>query len=249
MKNDLNGRISIVTGGTRGIGRDISKILAENGSLVTAVYGNNDKEAQSLLSEIGKERLTIVKADLSSYNECKKAVDLVVSKFGRVDVLVNNAAICPFRDIFDIDPEVWNRTWETNVSGPFFMSQLAGRYMKESGGSIINIGSIGIFLGSETQVHYNATKGALFSMTRSLAVAFGKYNIRVNCLAVGGIATDINKDQYTEDYLDWLIKKLPLHKMGTPEDIGEMVAFLASKKASWITGALIPVDGGRLVAP
>ncbi|MCW6168939.1 MAG: SDR family oxidoreductase [Thermoplasmatales archaeon] len=249
MKNDLEGKISIVTGGTRGIGRGISKILAENGSLVAAIYGNSDIEAQSLLNEIGNERLIIAKADLSSHSECRKVVDLVVSKLGGIDILVNNAAICPFRNIFDIDPELWNRTWETNVSGPFFMSQYAGSYMKENGGSIINIGSIGIFLGSETQVHYNATKGALFSMTRSLAVAFGKYNIRVNCLAVGGVPTDMNKDQYTEDYLNWLVKKLPLHKMGTPDDIGEMVAFLASERAAWITGALIPVDGGRLVAP
>lgn len=246
---DLSGKVAIVTGSSRGIGKGIAVKLAEYGAKVTINYVSNEAEANKIVTQIGRDRAISVRASVEDPLQADLLVRETIDKFGKVDILVNNAGICPFKPFFELTPEDWFRTINTNLSGPFFVSQSASRYMKKNGGAIINIGSIGIFLGTRNQVHYNSSKGGLFSMTNTMAFELGEYGIRVNCLAVGGIPTDINKDQYTGEYLSWLKSKLPLHTMGKPEDIGELTAFLSSDLSKWITGACIAVDGGRLIAP
>ena len=248
---DLNGKIAIVTGASRGIGQGIALSLSKCGAKVIINYNSDQAGAQQthdLIMKNGGES-KLIQADVSLSLECKRLVEETVKEFGKVDVLVNNAGMSPFVNFFDITEDTWFQTINTNLSSTFFLSQAVARHMRKQGGSIINIGSITMFIGSKTQVHYAASKGGIFSMTRSMAVSLGEFGIRVNSLAVGGITTEMSKEQHTSEYVNWLTGRLPLHRMGKPYDVGELVAFLASDKASWMTGACIPIDGGRLVAP
>lgn len=249
----LLGKVAIVTGASRGIGRGIAISLAKSGANVIINYNRDKNGAEKTKEEIEKRggNSFIIQADVSISTECKRLAEETMKLFGHIDILVNNAGTSPFVDFLEITEEIWNNTINTNLSSAFFLSQETARHMIDTGkgGSIINVGSITIFLGSRTQVHYAASKGGIFSMTKSMAVSLGGHNVRVNCLAVGGVTTKMSEKQHTKEYVDWLKNKLPLHRMGQPEDIGELVVFLASDKANWITGSCISIDGGRLVSP
>ena len=247
---ELQGQVAIVTGASRGIGKGIAQTLAREGAIVVVNYLNDEDEANAVVHALLPGKAYAFQADVTQPMQVEGMVNEVVQKFGTIDIVVNNAGICPFMPFLDITPAVWEKTWATNVTGPFFVSQAAARHMvSQKRGTIIHIASVGVYVASPEQTHYAATKGALFSLTRSMAVALGPAGIRVNAILVGGVPTDINRDQYTSEYVDWLTHRLPLRVMGTPEDIGEAVVFLASSRSRWITGASLAVDGGRLVAP
>lgn len=246
----LVGRVALVTGASRGIGRGVAQVLVREGARVVINHWQDATAAEQLRAALGAERCHVVEADVRDPSTAAALVEASVAAFGRLDILVNNAGICPFAPFEEVTPQTWANTLATNLTGPFFVSQAAARVMRGQGeGSIVNIASVAVRLAQPTQVHYATTKGGLLAFTHVLAAALGPYGIRVNALLVGGVPTDINRSQYTPDFVEGLRRRLPLRRMGTPQDVGEAVAFLASPRASWITGAALAVDGGRLVAP
>ncbi|WP_077620289.1 SDR family NAD(P)-dependent oxidoreductase [Bacillus sinesaloumensis] len=246
----LAGKVSIVTGGSRGIGRGICLEMAKEGSTVVINYLSHSSEAESLLQEVkslGGNGI-IVKADVSEKDQIDGLIKQVIEHYGRIDILVNNAGICPFRNFFDIDLETWDKTINVNLRGIFLCSQAAANYMVDKKeGSIINISSVTAFKGGPKQVHYAASKGGVDSLTTSMANALGEYGIRVNAILCGGIPTDINKWMFDEKELMDEKNQLSPNRVGKPEDIGKAVVYLSSNDSSWVTGALIPVDGGTFV--
>ncbi len=252
--NKLEGRVALVTGGSRGIGSGICKELARAGARIALNYTNNEAEALKVASEIEQSgaQVRIYRTDVSQRIEVNEMVKQVIVDFGTVDILVNNAGICPFRDFFDIDEETWNRTIHVNLSGMFFTSQAAARHMKEQGrGSIVNISTVTALRGGDQQVHYTASKGGVNSLTTSMACALREYGIRVNSILCGGVLTDINREQVIqlEQAGHRVTDTKGVRSLGIPEDLGKAVVYLASDDSEWVTGSLMAVDGGALSSP
>ncbi len=245
----LNGKVAIVTGGSRGIGKGISLVLAKAGATVAVNYTHHEEAAQQVVDEIQqmKGSALAVKSNVANKEEVDSMVNHVYQAYGRIDILVNNAGVCEFKDFFDIDQQLWQDTLSTNLGGMFFCSQAVARYMKEAGcGSIVNISTVTTLKGGVEQVHYAASKGGVNSLTSSIANALGRYGIRVNAILCGGVITDINRHRVPQEM--WVPRaksqRLPLGRLGDPEDLGQAVLFLACEDSAWITGALLPVDGG-----
>lgn len=233
----------IVTGGTRGIGAAISREFLKNGDRVFAVYEKDDKSAQDFENETGA--LTI-KADISK----QKGVSTVfneVKKYGKTDVLVNNAGISQIKVFSDITEEDWDKIFQVNVKSAFLMSKAALCDMLfNKKGKIINISSIWGQTGGSCEVHYSASKAALIGFTKALAKELGLSGIQVNCISAGVIKTDMNS-HLTSDELNALKEQIPLNRIGTPEDIAKTAFFLASNDADYITGQVFGVNGGMLI--
>lgn len=244
----LEGYVAIVTGGSRGIGRGISLELAREGAAVVVNHVAAHDAAAEVVNEIcemGGQALA-VSADVGDRAAGERMVETTVNEFGKLDILVNNAGICPFEDFFDIDDDTWDSTLRTNLYGPFALSQSAARVMAEQrSGSIVNISSVSSYIGSATQVHYCATKGGLNGLTAAMAVALGPMGIRVNAVLPGGVPTDINRHQW--EGRENVSTGLPIDRRGTPLDMGRAVCYLASDDAAYLTGVLLPVDGGVTV--
>ncbi|BBH20316.1 3-ketoacyl-ACP reductase [Paenibacillus baekrokdamisoli] len=252
MSDRLTGKVVLVTGGSRGIGSGICKELALAGASVALNYTSNDVEARKVAEEIqslgGKVR--IYQADVSNKQQVDEMVASVIMDFGTIDSLVNNAGICPFRSFFDITEEIWNKTIEVNLSGMFFCAQAAGRHMRDQGkGTIINIGTVTSMRGGSQQVHYASSKGGVNAFTISLSNELRTYGIRVNAILCGGVPTDINKEQFASNKqtMPNPATQRGIRDLGTPEDLGKAVVYLASDDSEWVTGSLMAVDGGALV--
>lgn len=246
----MDGAVSIVTGGSRGIGRGICLELAKEGSHIGINYTSNQQEAEKVRKQVESYGVQAVslQADVSKKEEVDQMMDQVYEQFGKIDHLINNAGICPFRDFFDIDLETWNYTIDVNLKGMFLCSQAAGKYMKTQGkGSIVNITSVTANRGGAEQVHYAASKGGGNSLTTSMAYALGKYGIRVNAVVCGGVVTDINRHLINEKQRKKTEEKLPAGRWGKPQDLGKAVVYLVSDDSSWVTGSNITVDGGFLI--
>ena len=233
----------IVTGGTRGIGASISREFLENGDRVFAVYEKNDIVAQEFQKSTGA---IIIKADVSKKEGVSSVFD-VVRKYGKTDVLVNNAGISEIKPFADITEEDWDKIFQVNVKSAFLMSKQALSDMLFSKkGKIINISSIWGQTGGSCEVHYSASKAAQIGFTKALAKELGLSGIQVNCVAPGVIKTDMNAHLTGED-LQALTEEIPLNRIGTPEDIAKIVFFLASDNANYITGQVFGVNGGMLI--
>lgn len=246
--NRFAGKVAIVTGGARGIGRGIALELAGEGANVVINYVEANQAASEVVAEIERDggRAAAIQADVGVRDDAESLVSKAVEQFGRVDVLVNNAGICPFRSFWDITDDVWEQTLRTNLYGAFVTSQAAARVMREQGsGAIVHISSVTSYVGGPEQVHYSATKGGMNAMTSSMAVALGEYGIRVNAVLPGGVHTDINR-QHWEGRPE-VAPGLPVNRTGQPRDMARAVCYLASDDAAWVTGVLLPVDGGRTV--
>ncbi|MCR4692865.1 MAG: 3-oxoacyl-ACP reductase FabG [Firmicutes bacterium] len=233
----------IITGGTRGIGASISREFIENGDRVFAVYEKNDIVAQEFQKSTGA---IIIKADVSKKEGVSSVFD-VVRKYGKTDVLVNNAGISEIKPFADITEEDWDKIFQVNVKSAFLMSKQALSDMLFSKkGKIINISSIWGQTGGSCEVHYSASKAAQIGFTKALAKELGLSGIQVNCVAPGVIKTDMNAHLTGED-LQALTEEIPLNRIGTPEDIAKTVFFLASDNANYITGQVFGVNGGMLI--
>lgn len=252
----LAGKIALVTGGSRGIGRGICNQLADAGATVIVNYTSGEAAAREVVAGIEERGGTAeaAQADVGAKADIDRMMDAVIERHGRIDILVNNAGICPFRDFFAIEEETWARTIAVNLGGPFFLSQRAAAVMRQhGGGAIVHIGTVTAFRGGPEQVHYAASKGGINSLTSSMAVALAQYNIRVNAILCGGVPTDINVEQreragITEEQLaEMQAQANGVRRMGKPDDLGKAVLYLASLDAEWVTGALLAVDGGALV--
>ncbi|MDQ2696748.1 MAG: 3-oxoacyl-ACP reductase FabG [Pseudomonadota bacterium] len=248
----IEGKVVIVTGGSRGIGRAIAITCAQEGADVVVNYAGAQQAAKEVVEAIrAKGRRAIdVAGDMADPNTSQTLVNKAVEAFGKVDVLVNNAGICPFHTFLDMPLDVMRRTMEVNLFGTFYATQAAANQMVKqgNGGSIVTISSISALVGGEMQTHYTPTKAGGHSLMQSCAIALGRHGIRCNSVLPGTIRTDINKDDLTPEKTAYFNQRIPLGRLGQPEDLGGAVVFLASDYARYITGAAILVDGGAFVS-
>ncbi|HLC32120.1 MAG TPA: SDR family NAD(P)-dependent oxidoreductase [Candidatus Nanoarchaeia archaeon] len=235
MKEGLKGKVAIVTGGAKGIGKGIADLFASQGANVVVAD----------LSE-EKTKHLFVKCDISNAKDCQNLVKQTLQKFGALHILINNAGIYPFVSLTDMTEEQWDKVIAVNLKGTFNCTKAALSHLQQKKyGKIVNIASIaGAVIGYANLSHYCATKAGIMGFTRATALELAPYNIQVNAIAPGGIRTpgvDAVMDKKSEEAF---AKSVPEKRMGTPEDIAQAVLFLASDAASYITGQLLVVDGG-----
>ena len=243
----LEGRVAIVTGGGGGLGAGICGALAAAGAAVAVVEPRLDK-ATSRVAEIEAQggRAIALAGDVASADSVAAFTDQAVRKLGGVDILVNNAAIYPSRPWTEIDEEEWDRVLATNLKGYFLCARAAHPSMAERGsGRIINMASVTFLVGFADLLDYVSSKGGVVGFTRALAREVGAEGITVNAISPGAFPTDAEKiHPDPEGYNQWVLDQQSLKRRGTPEDVGNLVAFLASEAASFITGQMIAIDGG-----
>lgn len=245
----LKDKVAIVTGGTRGIGRAIALKLADHGANIVINYRNSDKEAEELkaiLEEKGVKVLT-VKYDISNFEDSKNLMDKCKEVFGKIDILVNNAGITKDTLIMRMKEEDFDNVIDVNLKGTFNCAKHASAIMlKQRFGKIINMTSVVGIAGNAGQVNYAASKAGVIGLTKSLAKELGSRGITVNAVAPGFINTDMTAS-LSEKVKEEASKNIPLKRLGDPEDVANLVGFLASDAANYITGQVINVDGGMVM--
>jgi len=249
---DLKDKVAIVTGARRGMGITHALVLAKDGVKVV-VADISLEDCQKVVEEIEKNggEAIAVKCDVSKKEEVKEMVKETVEKFGKVDILVNNAGITQFKPFLELTEEEWDRTIDINLKGYFLCAQATAEEMaKQKAGVIVNIASVAMGqqgIGFPTLVHYCASKGGIVGMTEALAVELAPFGIRVNAIAPGMIDTPmidpVKKDPGT---MEAMLARVPMHRVGKPEEVSNMVLFLASDASSYITGSTVVIDGGWL---
>jgi len=252
MAEKLKDRVAIVTGAGTGIGRAIAIGLAKEGANLVGAARRVDKlqETAKEVEALGRKFLA-VRCDVSKKEDCENVVRETLNEFGRIDILVNNAAIFPFTRFLDITPEEWDTVMATNVRGVVQMCQAVLPHMINQGrGNIIMVNSAQARMAAYLQPHYTTSKGALLALTRSLAGEYGPKGIRVNGFNVGFTPETEQVQLFGEkaipqSFREALIKTIPLRRLGRPEDYQGIAVFLASDDSAYITGQTIPVDGGQ----
>jgi 3-oxoacyl-[acyl-carrier protein] reductase len=246
MRIDLTGKVALVTGSTRGIGRAIAEMLAAAGAQV-AVTGRDQARADAAAAEIGSAQGVTVRGyacDVGETAQCTALVDAVERDFGRLDVLVNNAGLTRDNLIMRLKDEDWDQVINANLRGAFATCRAASRgMMKRRSGRIVNLASVVGLMGNKGQTNYAASKAGLIGLTKSLAKELGSRGVAANVVAPGYIDTDMTAAMPAEARTA-LSASIPLERLGTPADIAGMVTFLASDQASYITGQVFVVDGG-----
>ena len=244
---DLTGRVAIVTGAGGGLGQGICPSLAAAGAAVACVDrdGGRAEEIAHRISNAGGRAL-VLECDVSDLPSVSSMVERVVAELGGVDVLVNNAAIYPRREWTEITPEEWDQVLGTNLRGYFLCARAVFDAMRERGGGrIVNLSSVTFFVGLSHLLDYVSSKGGVIGLTRALAREVGPAGVTVNAIAPGAFPTDAEKiHPNPEQYERWVLDQQSLKRRGTPEDVGNLVVFLASDAASFITGQTIVIDGG-----
>lgn len=245
----LKDKVAIVTGGTRGIGRAIALKLADQGANIVINYRNSDKEAEELKSILeGKGvKVLTVKCDISNFEDSKNLMDKCKEVFGKIDILVNNAGITKDTLIMRMKEEDFDNVIDVNLKGTFNCAKHASAIMlKQRFGKIINMTSVVGIAGNTGQVNYAASKAGVIGLTKSLAKELGSRGITVNAVAPGFINTDMTAS-LSEKVKEEASKNIPLKRLGDPEDVANLVGFLASDAANYITGQVINVDGGMVM--
>lgn len=234
----------LITGGSRGIGRELVRAFSKNGYNVAFTYRSSRDEAESIAKETGA---LAIMADSRSEADVIFAVDKVISEYGQVDCLINNAAISSFSLFTDITLEDWNDMISVNLTGAFLYSRnVIADMLKRKNGRIINITSMWGLVGASCEVHYSAAKAGLIGMTKALAKELGPSGITVNAIAPGVINTEMNAKLTDEDKVA-LLNDTPVMRIGEPSDIAEAALFLAGDSASFITGEVLNVSGGYVI--
>jgi NAD(P)-dependent dehydrogenase (short-subunit alcohol dehydrogenase family) len=250
----FKGKVAIVTGGSKGIGKVIAKQLAQEGAS-TVINGRDMDALEKATREIGQEggRITAIQADVSNRGDVETMIDKIIEDHGRIDILINNAAV--FAEsvrIMDLEEEEWDRVMTTNLKGIFLCAKAAIKQMiKQKSGKIVNMTSftgktgrvVYSTFGSPTKAHYCASKAGIISLTKSLAYELAPYNINVNGVAAGSVAPEGTPEEKKE----MIIPLVPLGRMGTSEDVSAATLFLASDESSFITGEILDVNGGTLM--
>lgn len=240
-------KIAIVTGASRGIGKEIAKELACSGIQVIANYNKSEKEAQKLKDELKENNINIdiFKADVSKTEECKNLVKFALEKYKKIDILINNAGIDKYELITDVKKEDWDEMINTNLYSAFCMCQeVLPNMIHNKNGCIINISSVWGMVGAAQEVLYSITKAGMDGLTKALAKEVGPSNIRVNSIAPGIINTDMNKNLSIEE-IEKLKEETPLERIGKPEDIAKCVKWLIND--NYTTGQIISINGGWVI--
>jgi len=244
----LSDKIALVTGGSRGIGFATAKILSENGATVIITAKNHERLEKAVL-EIPNS--TGIAADIRNKDDVKNVINKIIEKFGKLDILVNNAGVFPvIKQLHEINEDEWNEVLDVNLTGQFRFTKEAIPYLQKTSGSIINISSdagIKAYQGFNAD-EYSASKAALIILTKCWALEYAKDKIRVNCICPGVVDTDMTKPFLkTQKDIEFMNNEHPIGRIGQPEEIGKAVLYFASDDASWITGAVLTVDGGESI--
>lgn len=244
-------KVVIVTGAARGIGKAIAIGFGKEGAKVTIADILDEKGLDTALEINNSGGIALFKkTDVSNKKEVQSLIDNTNKTFGPIDILINVAGICPFKDFLDIPENMWDHVMEVNLKGVFLCSQAAAKNMIDNHikGRIVSIGSISSIVGGSEQAHYCSTKAGINLLTASMAIALGPHGITCNVVMPGPIETDINKeDLANEEKRQYFINRTPLRRIGEPEDIVGPVMFFASDSARWCTGSTLVADGGILV--
>ncbi len=242
---ELEGRVAIVTGASRGLGHAITLALIEQGVRVLATARSLD-ELQKLKS-IASERIHISQCDMKDTAAVARLPDEAVEAFGQLDVVVNNAGIAPAGDFLEQSDHIWNDVMAVNLLAPMILTRAAGKYLVTRGsGKIINVASTSGILGKATLVAYSASKGALLQFTKALAAEWAGKGVQVNAIAPGAFATDAQRMVLdSPELLARRTRKIPARRMGETDEIGPLVCYLASAKADFVTGSVFVIDGGE----
>lgn len=245
----LAGKVAVVTGSSSGIGAEIAARFAEAGAAVVLNANQNEKGLQQVVARLGSlgHRILPVLVDISGTQGAESLVSAAVAQFSRIDVLVNNAGVQPLKALLDINAEDWDFVVGTNLRGTFLCTQAAARQMiaQGDGGAIINISSIEAASPAPNHSHYGASKAGINNFTKAAAIELGRYGIRVNAVAPGLIDTGGLEQAWPEGVNRWQ-QAAPLRRTGHGMDVADACLFLASPAARWITGVILPVDGGVL---
>ena len=244
----LTGKVALVTGGSRGIGFAIAKILSENGAIVVITSKNSEKIKQAEAKISNSFGIT---CDIKKKNEVQNVLDQTIKKFGKLDILVNNAGIFPkIKLLHKIEEEEWNEVLDVNLTGQFRFTKEAIPHLQKTSGCIINISSdagLKAYQGFNADA-YSASKAALIVLTKCWALEYAKNKIRVNCICPGVVDTDMTKPFLkNQKDIEFMNNEHPLGRIGQPEEIGKSVLYFASDDALWITGAILTVDGGESI--
>jgi acetoacetyl-CoA reductase len=242
----FDGQVALVTGGTRGIGAAITRMLSKNGCAVAAGYSRGTETAEALAAELvgAGATVSVHQGRVDDVGDCVRVVDEVLAKHGRIDFLINNAGITVDKTIRKMTADDWHRVLDVNLFGAFCMVKAVLEHMIERGsGRIVNISSVIGETGNVGQANYAASKAGLFGFTKSLALELARRGITVNVVAPGFIATEM-VGAIPASVLDTIVEKIPLRRLGSPDDVARVVQFLVEDASSYITGATFSVNGG-----
>lgn len=240
----LKGKVAIITGASRGIGRAIAVKFAQNGADVAILYASNDAAAEAVVQECRSfcVRAEAYRCDVADFNTCKETVTLVKTDFGKVDLLINNAGITRDGLVATMKEADFDAVLDTNLKGAFHMiRQCCPLFIRAKGGKIINISSVSGLLGNAGQANYSASKAGLIGLTKSIARELASRSITCNAIAPGFIQSDMTQDLAEGNAM---AGSIPLGRLGSPEDVANAALFLASNSADYITGEVLRVDGG-----
>lgn len=245
----LKGKVAVITGGSRGIGKAIALKMAECGADVAVVYAGNEAAAQKTCEQIRQQgvKAEAYRCDVSDYTQTESLVKTILAEFGGIDILVNNAGIVKDSLLLSMSEADFEQVINTNLKGAFHMIKHTYRnFMKKRGGRIINITSVSGITGNAGQANYSSAKAGLIGLTKSVARELAARNVTCNAIAPGFIETDMTA-ALDEKIKETAVASIPLKRMGTPEDIANLAAFLASDGAGYITGEVIKIDGGLCI--
>ena len=247
---DLHGKVALVTGGGRGIGRAVAVSLAEAGASVCVTARTKDQleETAELIRAKGRTALA-VSADAIDAQAVSEVLERTIANFGNLHLLVNNAGMRLHKPIINTGEAEYDRLMDTNVKSMFLFTKIAGKhFINQNYGRIVNMASVGAFVAGPDQAVYSASKAAIAQFTKATAIEWARYNIRVNAVAPGWTRTEMIKDlSEDEQKLSRYLKALPQRRLGEPEEIASMVAFLCSDLSSYMTGSVVVIDGGLTI--
>ncbi len=245
----LENKVAIVTGGSRGIGKEIALSMAREGADIAIIYGGNKVKAEETIKEIESlgRKARAYDCNVSDFNIVQETVKSIIADFEKIDILVNNAGITKDALIMTMKPEDFRDVIDINLNGIFYMTkQVTAHMMRKKTGSIVNISSISGMMGNAGQANYVAAKAGVIGLTKTTAKEFASRNIRCNAIAPGFIATDMT-EKLTDNIKNGVAEAVPLKRMGNTIEVANLAVFLASDKASYITGETIKVDGGLYI--